>query len=90
MAAQAEDSVEEWAPNYYAIGRTHLTAIVLRERLTRWTTRFLETDCRRKLTSGALRVDRRHRARITSRCRSIVPLLARNTPGPEPVAVREA
>jgi aminoglycoside phosphotransferase (APT) family kinase protein len=46
-AAQAEDSVEEWAPNYHAIGRTHLTATVLRERPTRWTTHLLETEGRR-------------------------------------------
>lgn len=46
-AAQAEDSVEEWAPNYRAIGRAHLTATALRERLTRWSTHLLETDSRR-------------------------------------------
>ncbi|AKU16813.1 phosphotransferase family protein [Luteipulveratus mongoliensis] len=35
-AAHAEDAVETWAPNYHGIGRTDLTATVLRQRLTAW------------------------------------------------------
>ena len=35
-AAQAEDAVEDWAPNYAGIGLADLTAVRLRERLTVW------------------------------------------------------
>lgn len=35
-AAQAASAVETWAPNYYGIGRTDLTAHALRERMDTW------------------------------------------------------
>jgi len=35
-AAQAENDVEDWAPNYAGIGLTDLTAVRLRERLSAW------------------------------------------------------
>lgn len=40
-AATAEGCVEEWSPNYVAIGRTDLTPVVLRERLVAWVGRLV-------------------------------------------------
>ncbi|WP_230748304.1 phosphotransferase family protein [Brevibacterium sp. GP-SGM9] len=39
-AARAHDRVETWLPNYLGIGRTEITADVLRERLDEWNARL--------------------------------------------------
>lgn len=41
-AAQAVTAVEEWAPNYHAIGRTELDAPTLRRRLDQWVAHLLD------------------------------------------------
>jgi aminoglycoside phosphotransferase (APT) family kinase protein len=41
-AARAHQIVESWVPNYRDLGRTDLTARVLRDRLTIWTQRLIE------------------------------------------------
>jgi hypothetical protein len=41
-AARSHTSVESWVPNYRDLGRTDLTARVLRERHAAWTRRQIE------------------------------------------------
>lgn len=45
-AADAEDAVESWAPNYQGIGRHDLTRQVLRDRLDAWSAHLINTDGR--------------------------------------------
>lgn len=40
-AAQAEEVVESWSPNYEGMGRPELTGRVLRARLDEWIARLL-------------------------------------------------